>query len=152
MEDLTAASIDDEYTVDPSIRPICTKYCLSMTNIIQVCSNFHWSRVCITRTRPDEIETPSFKQCFLVKVKHNLAWQWLQLLTFDVFPWRDPQNSLEINFHWILGAGEESLYWNLEEKVTFMKTCTKAGPPVQKRKSTRLEPRHEAWPVGQLQG
>ena len=39
--DLIAASIYDNYSVGPSIRPICTRYCFTMTNLIQVCSNFH---------------------------------------------------------------------------------------------------------------
>ena len=42
---LIAASIYDKYSVGPSIRPICTRCCFTITNMIQVCSNFHWSRV-----------------------------------------------------------------------------------------------------------
>ena len=39
-EYLIAASIHDKYSVGPSIRPICTRSCFTMTNMIQVCSNF----------------------------------------------------------------------------------------------------------------
>ena len=38
--DLIAASIHDNYSVGPSIRPICTRCCLTMTYMIQVCSYF----------------------------------------------------------------------------------------------------------------
>ena len=31
----------DKYSVGPSILPICTRCCFTMTNMIQVCSNFH---------------------------------------------------------------------------------------------------------------
>ena len=51
------ASIYDKYSVGPSSRPICTKCCFTMTNIIQVCSNFHRTRVSIINTLPDEIAT-----------------------------------------------------------------------------------------------
>ena len=37
-----SASIYVEYSVGPSIRPICTRYCFTMTNMIQVCSNQGW--------------------------------------------------------------------------------------------------------------
>ena len=37
VPDLTPASIDDQYSVGPSIRPICIMCCL--TYMIQVCSN-----------------------------------------------------------------------------------------------------------------
>ena len=30
----------DRYSVGPSIRPICTRRCFTMTNMVQVCSNF----------------------------------------------------------------------------------------------------------------
>ena len=53
--DLIASGIYDEYSVGPSIRPICTRCCLTMTHMIQVCSNFHSARVLIIKTRPDEI-------------------------------------------------------------------------------------------------
>ena len=52
---LTAASTHGIYSVDPSIRPICTRCCFTMTHMIQVCGNFHCARVFITDTRPDEI-------------------------------------------------------------------------------------------------
>ena len=32
-KDLIAASIYDEYSIGPSIRPICTRYCFTMTNM-----------------------------------------------------------------------------------------------------------------------
>ena len=38
--DLIEASIFDEYSVGLSIRPICTRCGFTMTNLIQVCSNF----------------------------------------------------------------------------------------------------------------
>jgi hypothetical protein len=33
--------IRDEFAVDPFIRLICTRWCFTTTNMIQVCSNFH---------------------------------------------------------------------------------------------------------------
>ena len=36
-----AASIYDKYWAGPSIRPICTRCCFTMTRMIQACSNFH---------------------------------------------------------------------------------------------------------------
>ena len=36
-----ATRIYDEYSAGPSIRSICTRCCLTMTNMIQVCSKFH---------------------------------------------------------------------------------------------------------------
>ena len=53
-EDLIAAIIHDQYSVGPSIRPICTRSCFKMTNMIQVCSNFHGSRVFDINNRRDE--------------------------------------------------------------------------------------------------
>ena len=38
---LIAASIYDKHSVGPSIRLICTRCCFRMTNVIQMCSNFH---------------------------------------------------------------------------------------------------------------
>ena len=38
---LVAASIHDEYSIGPSIRLTCTRYCFTMTKLIQVCSKFH---------------------------------------------------------------------------------------------------------------
>ena len=38
----------DEWSVCPSIRPICTRCCFTMTSKIQVCSNFRWVCVFIT--------------------------------------------------------------------------------------------------------
>ena len=40
-DDLIPASIYGKYSVGPSIRPICTRCCFIITNMIQVCSNFH---------------------------------------------------------------------------------------------------------------
>ena len=51
--DLIPVSICDTYSVSASIRPICTRCCFTMTDTIQVCSNFHRDRVFITNTRPD---------------------------------------------------------------------------------------------------
>ena len=36
VTDFIAASISDRYSVGPSIRPICTRCCFTMTNMIQV--------------------------------------------------------------------------------------------------------------------
>ena len=52
---LIAASIHEKYSEGPSIRPICTRYCFTMTCTIQVYSNFHRAGVFITDTRPDEL-------------------------------------------------------------------------------------------------
>ena len=43
-------------TVGPSIRPICTSCCFTMTIMIQVGSNFRLTRVFIINTRADEIK------------------------------------------------------------------------------------------------
>ena len=53
--DLIAASTYDKYSVDLSIRPICTRCCLTMTDMIQVCSNFHCARVFIAKIRLNKI-------------------------------------------------------------------------------------------------
>ena len=53
--DLTAASVYHKCSVGPSIRPICTRRCLAVTNMIQVCSIFCWDRVFIINTRRGEI-------------------------------------------------------------------------------------------------
>ena len=55
LRDSIAASNYDKHSVGPSFRPICDRYCSTMTNMMQVCSNFHQARVFITITRPDEI-------------------------------------------------------------------------------------------------
>ena len=39
-EELISANIYDEYSVAPSIRPICIS-CFTMTNATRVCSIFH---------------------------------------------------------------------------------------------------------------
>ena len=52
---LIAAIIYDIYSVGPSMQPICTRRCFTISNMIQVCSNFHWTRVFILHTRLDEI-------------------------------------------------------------------------------------------------
>ena len=56
---LTAANICDEHSVGPSIRPLCTKCCFTMTNTIQVCSNFDRAGVFIINIHPDEIPVHS---------------------------------------------------------------------------------------------
>ena len=38
--DPITANVYDEYKVGPSIRPIRTSWCFTMTNMIQVCRNF----------------------------------------------------------------------------------------------------------------
>ena len=38
LDDSIAASIYDTYSVGPSIRPICTRRCFTMSNMIQMCS------------------------------------------------------------------------------------------------------------------
>jgi hypothetical protein len=38
--DMITASICDKYSVGPSIRPIFTRCCFWMPNIIQVCDDF----------------------------------------------------------------------------------------------------------------
>ena len=59
--DLMPASVYDECSVGPSFRSICSRWCFSMTNMIQVginfrsCTYFRWARVCSTNTRPNEI-------------------------------------------------------------------------------------------------
>ena len=53
--DLIPVGIYDKYSVGPSIQPICTRWCFSMTNMIQVCGNFLWALVLIINTRSDEI-------------------------------------------------------------------------------------------------
>ena len=40
ISDSIAASIHDKYLVGPSIRPICTRCYVAMTNMIHLCSNF----------------------------------------------------------------------------------------------------------------
>ena len=52
---LTPANIYHRYSVGPSIRPMCTRCCLTMTHMTQVCSNFRSARVFIIDARPDEI-------------------------------------------------------------------------------------------------
>ena len=39
--DLIEASTYDKHSVDPSIRPVCTRCYFTMTYMIQVCSDFH---------------------------------------------------------------------------------------------------------------
>ena len=41
---LIAASMYSKYSAGPSIRPICTRNCFTMTNMLEVCSNFHRAR------------------------------------------------------------------------------------------------------------
>ena len=53
--DLTAESISDKYSAGPSIRPICTRCCSTITYMIHVCSNFYISCVVILTGWQDEI-------------------------------------------------------------------------------------------------
>jgi hypothetical protein len=53
--DLIAASIYNRYSQGPSIRSIHTIWCFTMIHMIQMCSVFHWARVFVINTRPDEI-------------------------------------------------------------------------------------------------
>ena len=55
VPDLTAVDIYDKHSVGPFIRPVCTRCCFTMTNMIKVCSNFLCARLFIMNTRPDEI-------------------------------------------------------------------------------------------------
>ena len=56
--DSIAASIYNIHSVGPSVRPVCTRCCFRMTNMIQACSKFRWARIFISNTRPDEILGP----------------------------------------------------------------------------------------------
>ena len=53
--DLIAASIYDTHSVGPSIRQFLIRCYLTMTDMIEVCSQFHEARVFIINTRPDKI-------------------------------------------------------------------------------------------------
>ena len=55
-DDLIAASIYNKYSIGPSIRSIWNRCCLTMTDIVQVCSDFNFARAFIIKTRPDEIQ------------------------------------------------------------------------------------------------
>ena len=55
LDHLISVSIYGKYSVGPSFRPICTRCCFAMMNMIQRCSNIHWARVFITNTRLDKI-------------------------------------------------------------------------------------------------
>ena len=55
--DLIAASVYDQYSIGPSLRPICTRWYLTMNNMIQVCSNSHWVRVFTINTSADGIDS-----------------------------------------------------------------------------------------------
>ena len=52
---LIVSSIYDKYSIGPSIRLVCTRCCFNVTNMIQVCSNFHRDPAYIIDTLPDEI-------------------------------------------------------------------------------------------------
>ena len=54
---VSAASVYDEQSIGPSTRQICTRYCSTMTNMIQLCTNFYEARVLIVNTRPDQIRS-----------------------------------------------------------------------------------------------
>ena len=57
--DLIVSSIYDQNSVGPSIRPIGTRFCFTMTHMIQVCSNFYQVRAFIIHSGPDEISAMS---------------------------------------------------------------------------------------------
>ena len=52
---LMAVSIHHKHSIGPSIRPICTKCCLTKTDMIQLYGNFYSCRAFLINTRPDEI-------------------------------------------------------------------------------------------------
>ena len=53
--ELIAGSIYDKHSAGASIRQISNTRCFTITNMIQVCSNFRLARVFIINTRPDAI-------------------------------------------------------------------------------------------------
>ena len=52
--DVMPASIYDKHSVGPSIRPICTKRCFKIANIIQVCGNEFSSHILVQMRSPDD--------------------------------------------------------------------------------------------------
>ena len=54
-DDLIASIIHDAYSVGPSIRQMCTRCCFTMTNMIQMGSNFDQAPIFIAHTRMNEI-------------------------------------------------------------------------------------------------
>ena len=52
------ANISCEYSVCPFIRPICTRFCFTMTSQIQVCSNFRRARVILINALFNKISHP----------------------------------------------------------------------------------------------
>ena len=54
-EDLIAAIGYDKHSMCPSIRSIRTKRCFTMTDMVQVYSNFHSARVFVINSRWGEI-------------------------------------------------------------------------------------------------
>ena len=57
--DLIAVIVHDKYPVGPSVRSICARCCFTMTNVIQVCTCFHWARGFIIDTPLDKIRQPN---------------------------------------------------------------------------------------------
>ena len=66
--DLSAAGISNGHSVGPSIRPICTRCCFTMTGMIKVCSNFRCARVSVKNTRSGEI---LYEMYFNLKLSGN---------------------------------------------------------------------------------
>ena len=60
------ASIYEKYLVGPSISTRC---CFKMTNIIQVCGDFHGAWVSIINTRPVEITGHGFSAASRTRVR-----------------------------------------------------------------------------------
>ena len=61
--DLSRTSIRDTYSVDPSIRPMCTRCGLTMANMIQVCSNFRSARVLSQTLARMRSRSNCFRRC-----------------------------------------------------------------------------------------
>ena len=53
---LTSVSIYDKRLVGPSICPVYTRCCFTMTNMIQARSHFNWARAIIINNRLDDID------------------------------------------------------------------------------------------------
>ena len=71
-KNLIRTSIYDELSIGPSIQNVCTWCCFTMTNMIQVCGNFHWARVVIINTRSDEITCQ--EQVQLTDLNRHVDW------------------------------------------------------------------------------
>jgi len=70
---LIAASICDKLSIVRSTRSICTRCCLKMIDMIQVCSHFQSARVFIINTLPDEIEFSHSFTFFLWCFSHSFT-------------------------------------------------------------------------------